>query len=113
MMPQRRVDVHAPDEVLTLSWTHGTVPRAGWAWRGLQGHGTLRGSPCRGLRTQGEESDQHSSFIPMQCGNIFYLPHHALAPTFTLTLSVDDETPLPPPGQGSHRPQRTRTSPGG
>jgi len=65
-----------------------------------QGHGTPLGSPCWCLRAQGAEGDLSSSFLPMDCRNIFYLSNHALAHTFTFTLSIGYETPHPPLGKG-------------
>jgi hypothetical protein len=76
----------------------GAQSRVGLAWS--PGTQTPLGSPCRGLRAPGEEGDRHSSFIPMDHRNIFYLSNHALAHTFTFTLSIGYETPHPPLGKG-------------
>jgi len=56
-----------------------------------QGHGTPLGSPCWCLRAQGAEGDLSSSFLPMDCRNIFYLSNHALAhyaDTRTMPMSI-------------------------
>jgi hypothetical protein len=65
-----------------------------------QGHGTPLGSPCRCLRAQGAEDDPNSSFLPMDCSNIFYLSNHARVHIFTFILSIGYETPHSPLGKG-------------